>query len=338
MEPFDFSTKDIFFKHFTHQNSLKIFTNVPSSFYESIENLKLAMFDLDDTIITSNVKSSLSRTHNDWVFKYPEVPNVLKSLQNNGYTLVIITNQLGISKGFIDSTEFTKKILILFDKCNINAFVLVATDDDEFRKPAIGSFEYFFDFLSEKKQTSDFSPLLKKRSKINSIDFYPSTSDLHIISHPQFKKVTNEQKCVFNSSSISKFYRKADSKIPFGLGRNISNLSFYCGDAAGRFHKDQDDFSNSDILFAININVNFILPEQIFLNQVIVNTDDFPVFELGRFISYEQDFFKNKILNNGFSKSGKSNLLVLMMGPPGCGKSYFAKKHFSEYFIISYVS
>ena len=56
-------------------------------------------------------------------------------------------------------------------------------------------------------------------------------------------------------------------KLRTGMYDELLNLinidikhSFYCGDAAGR----NNDFSNSDRLFAHNCNLEFILPRKLF--------------------------------------------------------------------------
>ena len=47
------------------------------------------------------------------------------------------------------------------------------------------------------------------------------------------------------------------------------NLSFYCGDAAGRKQKPFNDFSNDDLLFSINLGLKFFTPEMLFLGEKI---------------------------------------------------------------------
>jgi bifunctional polynucleotide phosphatase/kinase len=69
------------------------------------------------------------------------------------------------------------------------------------------------------------------------------------------------------------------------------SLSFYCGDAAGR----QQDFSDSDRVFAQNANIKFFTPEEIF--------DETKV-----------------------SFSGKNDMIIFV-GMPGSGKSTFYKEY-----------
>ena len=43
--------------------------------------------------------------------------------------------------------------------------------------------------------------------------------------------------------------------------------SFYCGDAAGRKDGKHKDFSDSDLKFALNVGLEFLTPENLFLGE-----------------------------------------------------------------------
>lgn len=44
-------------------------------------------------------------------------------------------------------------------------------------------------------------------------------------------------------------------------------MSFYCGDAAGRKNGKQKDFSDSDLKFGLNVGIEFLTPENLFLGD-----------------------------------------------------------------------
>jgi bifunctional polynucleotide phosphatase/kinase len=53
--------------------------------------------------------------------------------------------------------------------------------------------------------------------------------------------------------------------------------SFYCGDSAGRTtnpHTKQSDFSDSDLKFALNVGLNFKVPEELFTPQKVGKLPD----------------------------------------------------------------
>ena len=88
--------------------------------------------------------------------------------------------------------------------------------------------------------------------------------------------------------------------------KKVSNQSFYAGDALGR----ENDWSDSDKIFAINCGLKYISPEEIF--------------------PFKQ---KKKIKIN--YEVGQE--LVILVGYPGSGKSTFAKNNFDKnnYVILS---
>lgn len=94
--------------------------------------------------------------------------------------------------------------------------------------------------------------------------------------------------------------------------------SFYCGDAAGR----KSDFSQSDLFFAQNCGLIFKTPEEfIGVKSIEPICDKFIDWKIYDEYSYTFDI-KNMIKK--ISKFEGSQL-ILMVGPPGSGKSTFCK-------------
>lgn len=80
--------------------------------------------DLDGTIIRTKSKKKFPKDIHDWEY----MPNILDRLQEAnelGYKICIVTNQGGISKGFLSASDFETKIedIILGIRmaCNIDA-------------------------------------------------------------------------------------------------------------------------------------------------------------------------------------------------------------------------
>ncbi|KAJ1938547.1 hypothetical protein FBU59_004405, partial [Linderina macrospora] len=119
------------------------------------------------------------------------------------------------------------------------------------------------------------------------------------------------------------------------------SLSCYVGDAAGRPGKGKrkPDFSDSDLAFALNLNVPFYTPEEVFNKGIVSKDEPFPLpapqkWDIGRFhpkgVELAEDAHKDLLskLSDKAAKAGKDNLLlVLLVGPPASGKSTFATKH-----------
>jgi bifunctional polynucleotide phosphatase/kinase len=86
--------------------------------------------------------------------------------------------------------------------------------------------------------------------------------------------------------------------------------SFYCGDAIGR----KNDHSDCDIKFASNCKLSFILPEELFLNEIKTNKQI-------NYITFPKNKFDEKILDKFINMS---NTMIIMIGYPASGKSTIA--------------
>lgn len=95
--------------------------------------------------------------------------------------------------------------------------------------------------------------------------------------------------------------------------KQVSKKSFYCGDACGR----KGDHSDTDYKFAINNNIKFYTPEQLFDN--IKNMD-----KKCRYTYIDFDEYKTQIKNPIIKYLKKD--LIIMIGYPGSGKTTVANK------------
>jgi len=103
--------------------------------------------------------------------------------------------------------------------------------------------------------------------------------------------------------------------------------SFYCGDAGGRFYTTKKhDFSDCDKNFAFNIHLTFKLPEEIFEqpDTPYKIKDKYDNFNLDNFVTEKIEKIENK-----------KNEMIILVGPPSCGKSSFAKLNYSDYVYVN---
>lgn len=96
---------------------------------------KVAGFDLDHTLIKPTDNKKFSTSYDDWEFYDKNVPKYLQQFYKDGYTLVIISNQKGVSKGQITEAVLKKKIQLIAEKIDIPFIILMSTHDDLYRKP-----------------------------------------------------------------------------------------------------------------------------------------------------------------------------------------------------------
>ena len=111
--------------------------------------------------------------------------------------------------------------------------------------------------------------------------------------------------------------------------------SFYCGDAAGRIKANgKKDFSSSDRLFALNVGLRFLVPEEVFLKQKSSDTVKWPEFNPKAFKENVPPLLEPQ----GTPLNVAHQEVILMVGVQGSGKSYFAEKHLRKqagYVVIS---
>jgi bifunctional polynucleotide phosphatase/kinase len=102
---------------------------------------KAAIFDLDHTIIRP-INKRFSTTSDDWKFNSDNVIQKLKKCKEDGYDVIIISNQK-ILKNDDMKKEWTVKIEKISKKIGFNIMALAATEDDNMRKPRTGFWDKY---------------------------------------------------------------------------------------------------------------------------------------------------------------------------------------------------
>lgn len=98
---------------------------------------------MDGTIITTQSGKVFAVDYKDWKIHSPEVTKTIRKLSDDGYKIVIFTNQAGIGKKKVNEKTFKEKVEHIIDVIKTPIQVFVATQSDIYRKPAPGMWNTF---------------------------------------------------------------------------------------------------------------------------------------------------------------------------------------------------
>jgi DNA 3'-phosphatase len=76
----------------------------------NMKNITDIFFDLDHTLIKPKSGVVFPKDENDWTWNYDNVIEILNKLQLDGYSIVIFTNQKGLTSKKFTIQTFSKKI------------------------------------------------------------------------------------------------------------------------------------------------------------------------------------------------------------------------------------
>ncbi len=125
------------------ENSLK-FNILYEKEYIEIEygefklNSRIAIFDLDKTLIKNKSSENYFIDKNDWEFIHTHIPMELRELNSNNYSIFIITNQKSL---YDKKEEWLNRLNLILDNINIPIKVFIATHNNIYRKPYPGFFD-----------------------------------------------------------------------------------------------------------------------------------------------------------------------------------------------------
>ncbi|KAL7268978.1 DNA kinase/phosphatase Pnk1 [Rhizina undulata] len=121
---------------------------------------KIAGFDLDSTLIVTQSGNRHANTETDWRWWHASVPEKLRSLHDEGYQIVIFSNQAGIrnpKKESVMLRKFKLKTAAMLDALDIPLILYAATGHDEYRKPRTGMWDELKDNLNLGVDGADMS-------------------------------------------------------------------------------------------------------------------------------------------------------------------------------------
>lgn len=150
-------------------------TNIKLS---NLTNQKIAAFDLDDTIIKPKNGKKFSESDDDWEIYNKSIPTKLVKLESEGYHLVIISNQMGISKGKVDPETWKSKMRKIINHIGLNFTILCSLKDNLYRKPRTKLWEMINGNTKTSFYCGDAGGLGKRKIKDIELEKDFSDSDL----------------------------------------------------------------------------------------------------------------------------------------------------------------
>ncbi|KAL0237887.1 hypothetical protein GEMRC1_012361 [Eukaryota sp. GEM-RC1] len=96
---------------------------------------KIASFDLDGTLINTKSGAKFAKSADDFLLFHPSIPTKLNQLHSDGFSLVIFSNQLGVSSKKLTLQSLQSRIDSLLSILDLPFAVYCALDSDKFRKP-----------------------------------------------------------------------------------------------------------------------------------------------------------------------------------------------------------
>ena len=101
-------------------------------------------FDLDGTIIQNTFNRPKTQAeYHQWTFLYPSVSKRLHQEHQHGAKIVLLSNQLPVSRGKITIQALKSKINAILKALHLHDIImLIATADDGMRKPRTGAWDY----------------------------------------------------------------------------------------------------------------------------------------------------------------------------------------------------
>ncbi|KAG5674964.1 hypothetical protein PVAND_004908 [Polypedilum vanderplanki] len=223
---------------------------------------KIAAYDMDGTLIKTCSGNVFPKSIDDWQLNMSEIPKKLKKLHENGFKIVVFTNQAGIETKKVTISEVKQKITMISERLEVPVQFFIATSSTNYRKPRTGMWE-----------------LLQEN---------------------------------------------------FNDGIKIDKTSsFFVGDAAGRpenkILKKKKDHSSADRLFALNLDLNFYTPEEHFQNQ-----RKNPSFIRPEYNPKASSDALNLLEPVGAKLKLNEVELIIMVGYPASGKSYFCNNYLKK--------
>lgn len=283
--------------------------NKHESLYYKINKLSsnIAAFDLDYTLIKPKSGNKFPKNKDDWKFINDKVKLYLNALNNNSYSIVIFTNQKGISKGELTISDFHEKIKKINDELGFELNIFISTKDDMYRKPMTG----MWDFMIKKSEVEvdyknsfyvgDAAGRVYKKRKDHSSDdlFFANNVNVHFFTPEKFFNEEDEK------HKVNKFNLKSNNKdFHLSIDHTKKNMILMVGaPASGKSYISKNYFKNYKIINQDKLRTkNKCLQKTVeYLNNnknLIIDNTNPTISGRKEYLNLADDYDYNKIIIN----------------------------------------
>ena len=153
-----------------------------------VGGLKVIFADLDHTLITPKGKYVFPKTIDDWKWKNEAVVPKLKAMYNDGYEIVIVSNQKKMS-----GADVKTKATLIYDDLQLPFVFISGHSDLYYRKPQLGLWEVLLEYILLDAKNIDYTQSVFLGDSVADLYFARNTGIPFIHTDMFFTGVPNKE-------------------------------------------------------------------------------------------------------------------------------------------------
>lgn len=153
-----------------------------------VGGLKVIFADLDHTLITPKGKYVFPKTIDDWKWKNEAVVPKLKAMYNDGYEIVIVSNQKKMS-----GADVKTKATLIYDDLRLPFVFISGHSDLYYRKPQLGLWEVLLEYILLDAKNIDYTQSVFLGDSVADLYFARNTGIPFIHTDMFFTGVPNKE-------------------------------------------------------------------------------------------------------------------------------------------------
>ena len=153
-----------------------------------VGGVKVIFADLDHTLITPKGKYVFPKTIDDWKWKNEAVVPKLKAMYNDGYEIVIVSNQKKMS-----GADVKTKATLIYDDLQLPFVFISGHSDLYYRKPQLGLWEVLLEYILLDAKNVDYTQSVFLGDSVADLYFARNTGIPFIHTDMFFTRVPNKE-------------------------------------------------------------------------------------------------------------------------------------------------